>query len=82
MVHFQCNIHPWMDAWVLVFNHPYAAVTDDDGNFRSRTCRPVPRCGSRPGTKRGRTTTILTPNKIKGDEMELKDGETITTSTL
>ena len=56
VVHFTCNIHPWMDAYVLVFNHPYAAITDDDGNLRDRrTCRPVPRCTSRPGTRRGRT---------------------------
>ncbi len=29
----ECNIHPWMTAWVRVFNHPYFAVTDKDGNF-------------------------------------------------
>jgi len=29
----QCNIHPWMKGWVRVFNHPYFAVTDEDGNF-------------------------------------------------
>jgi hypothetical protein len=29
----SCNIHPWMKAWVRVFDHPYYAVTDKDGNF-------------------------------------------------
>jgi hypothetical protein len=29
----SCTIHPWMKAWVRVFNHPYFAVTDADGNF-------------------------------------------------
>jgi hypothetical protein len=29
----ECNIHPWMKAWVRVFNHPYYAVTDADGKF-------------------------------------------------
>lgn len=29
----QCNIHPWMKGWVRIFNHPYFAVTDEDGNF-------------------------------------------------
>jgi hypothetical protein len=29
----NCNIHPWMNARVGVFNHPYFAVTDEDGNF-------------------------------------------------
>lgn len=28
-----CNIHGWMKAWVRVYDHPYFAVTDDDGNF-------------------------------------------------
>ena len=29
-----CNIHPWMNAWVGVFDHPYFAVTDADGKFQ------------------------------------------------
>jgi len=29
----SCSIHPWMKAWVRVFDHPYYAVTDKDGNF-------------------------------------------------
>ena len=29
----ECNIHPWMKAYVWVFDHPYFAVTDEDGNF-------------------------------------------------
>jgi hypothetical protein len=32
-VQIECNIHPWMKGWVRVFNHPYYAVTDKDGNF-------------------------------------------------
>jgi hypothetical protein len=28
-----CNIHPWMSAWVRIFDHPYFAVTDADGKF-------------------------------------------------
>ena len=28
-----CNIHPWMNAWLLVQDHPYMAVTDADGKF-------------------------------------------------
>jgi hypothetical protein len=28
-----CNIHGWMKAYVRVFDHPYFAVTDKDGNF-------------------------------------------------
>jgi hypothetical protein len=29
-----CNIHPWMSAYMVVAEHPYVAVTDQDGNFK------------------------------------------------
>jgi hypothetical protein len=29
----NCNIHPWMKAWVRVFDHPYYTITDADGKF-------------------------------------------------
>ena len=32
-VSIECNIHPWMRGWVRVFNHPYYAVTDENGKF-------------------------------------------------
>ncbi len=32
-VKISCDIHPWMNAWVRVFDHPYFAVTDEDGNY-------------------------------------------------
>lgn len=28
-----CSIHGWMTAYIKVFNNPYFAVTDEDGNF-------------------------------------------------
>lgn len=27
----RCNIHPWMQAYVLVFDHPYTAISDRQG---------------------------------------------------
>ena len=27
----ECNIHPWMKAYVVVLDHPYAAVSGEDG---------------------------------------------------
>lgn len=30
----KCDIHPWMSSYVLVLDHPYAAVTDKDGKFK------------------------------------------------
>jgi len=33
MVHFKCNVHNWMTAYVGVVTHPYFAVTGADGTF-------------------------------------------------
>jgi hypothetical protein len=32
-LNIKCDIHPWMNARVGVFDHPYFAVTDENGNF-------------------------------------------------
>lgn len=29
----KCDIHPWMKAYWLILDHPYAAVTDAEGKF-------------------------------------------------
>jgi hypothetical protein len=29
----SCQVHPWMRAYLRDFDHPWAAVTDKDGNF-------------------------------------------------
>ena len=31
---FKCNQHPWEKAYVSVFNHPFYAVSDVEGNFK------------------------------------------------
>lgn len=31
---FKCDVHPWMFAWVSVFDHPYFAVSEKDGTFK------------------------------------------------
>jgi plastocyanin len=30
---FECNLHPWMKAWVCVYDHPWFAVSGRDGTF-------------------------------------------------
>jgi hypothetical protein len=30
---YSCSIHAWMKGYIGVFNHPYFAVTDEDGKF-------------------------------------------------
>jgi len=36
---FQCDVHPWMFAWVTVEDSPYFAVSDKNGKF---TIKDVP----------------------------------------
>jgi plastocyanin len=33
MVPFKCDVHGWMNAYVGVVNHPFFAVTKEDGKF-------------------------------------------------
>jgi Carboxypeptidase regulatory-like domain len=33
MVPLECNVHGWMNAYVGVVEHPYFAVSGDDGSF-------------------------------------------------
>jgi hypothetical protein len=33
MVPFKCDVHGWMNAYVGVLDHPYFAITKDDGKF-------------------------------------------------
>ena len=29
----KCDVHPWVGAFIGVFDHPYFAVTNDDGSY-------------------------------------------------
>ena len=33
IVGVKCNVHEWMQAWIYVSKHPYAAVTQADGTY-------------------------------------------------
>lgn len=35
-VRVDCSIHAWMKAWLIVADHPYVAVTGEDGRFEIR----------------------------------------------
>lgn len=35
-----CDLHNWMVAWWLVVDHPYAAVTGEDGTFKIENLPP------------------------------------------
>jgi plastocyanin len=34
IIRVTCDLHPWMRAWVVVAEHPFYAVTNDQGEFR------------------------------------------------
>ncbi len=62
---FKCDVHPWMFAWVSVFDHPYFAISGKDGSF---TITNVP-----PGKY-----TIQAAHRKAGtakQEVEVKDGQ-------
>ena len=33
MVKVKCEVHNWMNAWIGVLDHPFFAVSDDNGTF-------------------------------------------------
>ena len=37
---FQCDVHPWMFAWVSIFDSPYFCVSDKDGKFVIKNVPP------------------------------------------
>ncbi len=39
-IQFKCTIHGWMTGYVRVFDHPYFAVTDENGKFEMKNVVP------------------------------------------
>jgi len=40
MFKLKCNVHPWMSAYVGVLEHPYYAVSGEDGMFEIKNLPP------------------------------------------
>lgn len=38
--HIKCDVHPWMSARAFVMEHPFFAVTDEDGKFTIKNLPP------------------------------------------
>jgi plastocyanin len=64
-VKFQCDVHPWMFAWVSVFDHPYFAVSGKDGTFKIANVPPGKYTLQAAHRKAGKVT----------QEIEVKEGE-------
>jgi hypothetical protein len=40
MIPVKCNVHPWMRSYIGVVNHPFFAVTGDDGTYTIKGLPP------------------------------------------
>lgn len=84
-IRIDCSIHAWMRAYLIITEHPYAAVTNDNGEFE---IRHVPQgtwtfrfWHERPGyikslTQQGEARSLKTGNwdlDLTGDELDLGD---------
>jgi len=62
---FKCDVHPWMFAWVSVFDSPYFCVSDKDGKFVIKNVPPGKYTVSDAHRKLGAQT----------QDVEIKDGD-------
>ncbi|RUL88441.1 carboxypeptidase regulatory-like domain-containing protein [Tautonia sociabilis] len=66
-----CDIHPWMQGYIMVFDHPFFAVTDEEGNFEI------------PGVPAGEQNVVIwhekvgyvTPGLARGQAVEVQAGK-------
>jgi len=68
----SCDIHPWMKGYVMVFDHPFFAVTSEDGSFEIK--------GVPPGEQKlviwQSATGYVTPGKAAGMSVKVEAGGT------
>jgi hypothetical protein len=66
-----CDIHNWMKAILMVFDHPFFAVTGEDGSFE---IRGVP-AGDQNMIVWQEKVGYVNPEKVKGTPVTVKAGE-------
>jgi len=74
-ISFACNVHPWMFAYVSVFDHPYFAVTGKDGSFKLGNVPPgkyVIEAFHRKGGKVTKEITVDKDSQVADMAIELK----------
>ena len=64
-----CDIHPWMQAWWLVLDNPYFAVTDAKGNYEIKN---VPAGAQKVVVWQEATLFVTAPS---GEEVAIKANE-------
>jgi len=62
---FKCDVHPWMFAWVSVFDSPYFSISDPEGKFVIKNVPP------------GKYTVEADHRKLgsKTQDVEVKDSD-------
>jgi plastocyanin len=40
LIRLFCDVHPWMECWIHVLDHPFHATTGPDGRFRIKGLPP------------------------------------------
>jgi hypothetical protein len=77
-IQFKCTVHPWMTGYVRIFDHPYYAVTDDEGNFEIKNA-PVGKFRivywHETGLRGGKQGRLGEPITIVGPTTEMKPVE-------
>jgi hypothetical protein len=81
-VQVACNIHGWMKAYVRIFDHPYYAVTDQDGRFEIKLA-PAGSAqlviwhdsGWGPGGKQGNPIVIKSNEVLDLGDLKMKPAE-------
>jgi len=71
-IELACDIHPWTQAWLLVFDHPYFATTGADGSFEIK--------GAPVGSQQlvvWHKSGFVTPGRARGMTVEIKAGEAV-----
>jgi plastocyanin len=72
---FKCDIHGWMAGRVRVFDHPYFAITDKDGNFEIKDA-PAGKwrlvIWHENGFHKGREGILGTPIEVGAGTLEMK----------
>jgi hypothetical protein len=77
-IQYKCTIHGWMTGYVRIFDHPYYAVTDEDGKFEIKNA-PVGKYRivfwHENGLRGGAKGRFGEPIEIKGPTLEMKPTE-------
>jgi plastocyanin len=40
VIKLTCDVHPWMSGWLVIQEHPYYAITDENGQFLLKDIPP------------------------------------------